>query len=47
VWVGENGHTTKAAATDPHLPDSHPYDCYMHSYKPGGGLLTDAAEQTN
>jgi hypothetical protein len=29
VWVGDNGQTTKAADTDPHLPDPHTYDCYL------------------
>jgi hypothetical protein len=46
VWVGKNGQATKAADTDPHLPDARHYDAYLMPYQPGGGLRHHAA-QTN
>jgi hypothetical protein len=44
LWVGEDGHTTKAADTDPQLLDPCLYDAYLQTYQPGGGIGTDAAQ---
>lgn len=35
VWVDKDGNRTKAADTDPHLPDPSEYDAYVPPYGPG------------
>ena len=44
VWIGHEGHTTKVADSDPHLPDDRLYDDYLSPYQPGGGIRNDAAQ---
>ena len=46
IWIGRDGHTTKAADTHPHLPDARCYTRWLAPCQPGGGIRNDAV-QTN
>ena len=38
AWIDKEGRRTKAADTDPHLPDPGSYDSYGPQCHPGGGI---------
>ena len=47
VWIDRNGQRTKAADTDPDLPDSGSYDAYISRYGPETGVAQDDDSKTN
>ena len=48
VWVDENGRRTKAADSDPDLPDLNTYDAYVASFHSSeGGSEPNADPKTD
>ena len=46
VWIDQNGRRTKAADTDPELPEAGTYNAYISPYGPETRVAQDADSKT-